>query len=363
MGINCGSLSKILKCAANDDTIKLTAQEDGDTLNIRVSDEAEDRVSEFSMKLMEIDADPLGIPQQDYNASVTMPSSEFSRVCKDIANFGDTVQIEVDKSKVQFSASGDIGTGRMQLKATTEIDALLAPRPKKEKEEPKAEDTPKAEGGTPKKEETATKEETQVKTEKGEGEKAKEPKEDEAAEKAKEDTATASPKAEPKEGDAKSDADGTAEPPAKRGRKEKSDEEKKADEEKKKAEKDKKAKEQADKKEEKKWQEEEEERRKKLLQAVRIQCKEPVQLQFALRYLTMFAKAQSVCEVVTMKLARDTPMMMEYGIEVPVNKSADAPAGNANDERMGTLSYYLAPKVGDGDDEEAAAGGGAADDE
>ena len=40
-----------------------------------------------------------------------------------------------------------------------------------------------------------------------------------------------------------------------------------------------------------------------------------------------------------MKLARETPMMMEFGIEVPVNKSADAPAGNADDERMGTLSY------------------------
>jgi len=292
---------------------------------------------------------------------VTMPSAEFSRICKDIANFGDTVTIDVNKSAVYFSAQGDIGTGKMQLKATTEIDALVAPKKKEE---------PKSEAASPKKEEQ-TKPEIKKEAESPE----KTMPESNVPEKAKKESESPEKSAEPKEegatvkteeadGETSKDKDeekkdGDAKPPAKRRR---TEEEKQAEKDKKEAEKKEKDQERLQKKADKEQEKEEEERRKKLLQAVRIKCEDPVQLQFALRYLTMFSKAQSVSDVVTMRLARDTPMIMEFPIELP-SKSADAPAGNADDERLGSLQYYLAPKVGDGDDEGEAPAAGAANDE
>eukprot|EP00662_Eupelagonemidae_sp_cell21_P044587 gene44588-684_t len=96
---------------------------------LRDAAEGEERVSEFQMKLIEIDSDSLGIPQQEYSASVQMPSAEFSRICKDIANFGDTVTIDVKKDGVSFAASGDIGTGRMLLKASRETDVAKQEKP------------------------------------------------------------------------------------------------------------------------------------------------------------------------------------------------------------------------------------------
>lgn len=53
-----------------------------------------------------------------------------------------------------------------------------------------------------------------------------------------------------------------------------------------------------------------------------------VTLSFALRYLNMFNKASSLCNYVKLMLACETPLVVEYEIE-----------------NMGSLKYYLAPKI------------------
>lgn len=50
----------------------------------------QEKVADFEMKLMDIDAEELGIPETEYEAMVTMPSSEFQRICRDLASIGDT---------------------------------------------------------------------------------------------------------------------------------------------------------------------------------------------------------------------------------------------------------------------------------
>lgn len=55
---------------------------------------------------------------------------------------------------------------------------------------------------------------------------------------------------------------------------------------------------------------------------------ERVCLSFALRYLNMFNKASTLCNYVKLMLATETPLVVEYEIE-----------------KLGTLKYYLAPKI------------------
>jgi hypothetical protein len=47
-------------------------------------------VSDFELKLMDIDSEHLGIPDTDYCATVTMPAGEYARICKDLSSIGDT---------------------------------------------------------------------------------------------------------------------------------------------------------------------------------------------------------------------------------------------------------------------------------
>ena len=70
------------------------------------------------MKLMDIDSDKLGIPDTEYDARVTMPASEFSRICRDLTQLGESVRIEVSKEGVRFASDGDSANGSVLLKQT-----------------------------------------------------------------------------------------------------------------------------------------------------------------------------------------------------------------------------------------------------
>src|SRR5262245_58252070 len=56
------------------------------------------------------------ILQTEYDATVTLPSAEFQRICRDLVNLSESVTIEVTKGSIKFSCQGDIGNGQVTLK-------------------------------------------------------------------------------------------------------------------------------------------------------------------------------------------------------------------------------------------------------
>jgi len=115
LGLNLTNLSKILKCSGSKDSLEICAE---DTENITFSfvNPQEDKCSTFKLKLFDIDGEHLGIPDTDYSCTVKMPSSEFSKICRDLTVLGDAVKISASKAGVQFEAKGDIGSGEMLFK-------------------------------------------------------------------------------------------------------------------------------------------------------------------------------------------------------------------------------------------------------
>ena len=85
LGINLGSLTKVLRCAQNDDVLTLKAQDTPDVVNLVFESTESDRISEYDIKLMDIDQEHLGIPETEYAATISMPSSEFQRICRDLS--------------------------------------------------------------------------------------------------------------------------------------------------------------------------------------------------------------------------------------------------------------------------------------
>lgn len=80
------------------------------------------RVTEFQVKLMDIESEHLGIPDTEYKCVVRMPSSEFQRIIRDLGFLDDTVSIGVSKNGVKFSVSGDVGSGSVTHKPSTGSD-------------------------------------------------------------------------------------------------------------------------------------------------------------------------------------------------------------------------------------------------
>ena len=77
-----------------------------------------DRIAEYDMKLMEIDADQLGIPETEYDARVTLSSAEFTRIVRDLSQLGESVRIEVSKEGVRFASEGEAANGNILLRQT-----------------------------------------------------------------------------------------------------------------------------------------------------------------------------------------------------------------------------------------------------
>lgn len=115
MGINMSSMAKILRCASNNDVITLKAEDNADLLELTFEAPEEKKFSQYELKLMDLDCEQLGIPDQEYSCSVTLPSQEFARICRDLSQIGECVVITCTKDGVQFSAKGDMGTGKVRL--------------------------------------------------------------------------------------------------------------------------------------------------------------------------------------------------------------------------------------------------------
>ncbi|XP_067620475.1 proliferating cell nuclear antigen [Eurosta solidaginis] len=122
MGMNLGSMAKILKCANNDDTVTIKAQDNADTVTFMFESQNQEKVSDYEMKLMNLDQEHLGIPETDYSCVVRMPAMEFARICRDLAQFSESVVICCTKEGVKFSASGDVGSANVKLAQTSTVD-------------------------------------------------------------------------------------------------------------------------------------------------------------------------------------------------------------------------------------------------
>lgn len=122
LGINLVNMAKILKCATNEDSITLKSEDQGDALQIALESEKKDKYSEFQLKLSNIETDNLGIPESEYSATISMSSSEFAKICKDLSQIGDAVTISASKGGVKFSANGEIGNGSVTVRQNQSAD-------------------------------------------------------------------------------------------------------------------------------------------------------------------------------------------------------------------------------------------------
>ncbi|KAH7163261.1 proliferating cell nuclear antigen [Dactylonectria estremocensis] len=122
LGVNLSSLTKVLRAAQNEDILTVKAEDGPDVLNLVFESSANDRTSEYDLKLMDIDQEHLGIPDTEYAATIEMPSAEFRRIVTDLAAMSESVQIEASKDGIKFMSNGDIGNGSVSLRGHTDVE-------------------------------------------------------------------------------------------------------------------------------------------------------------------------------------------------------------------------------------------------
>jgi len=116
LGMNVESLAKILKMCGPGDSLKIKWMSDADMVNFQCEAGGDDRISDFDLKLMQIESEHMEIPEQHYKVTAKLPSNEFQKICRDLKEFGETMQVKASKEGITFSVAGDVGAGNVMLK-------------------------------------------------------------------------------------------------------------------------------------------------------------------------------------------------------------------------------------------------------
>merc|ERR1712190_710588 len=116
LGMNVDSLGKILKMCGPSDSLKMKWQQDADIVSFQCESGDKDRISDLDLKLMQIESEHMEIPEQHYKVIAKLPSAEFQKICRDLKEFGETMQVKASKDGITFSVQGDAGGGNVMLK-------------------------------------------------------------------------------------------------------------------------------------------------------------------------------------------------------------------------------------------------------
>ena len=142
MGLDLRNLSRIMGMARTDDSMTIRKEKDGDVLNVVFKSPSEyeknrrnvlylmvyfffsggNRISDFELKLIDIEEEVLNVPTLDYDATIVMSTKDFRDTCVNFGEIGDTVRISATKGEVVFAVKGHIGGGETHMIVSNEND-------------------------------------------------------------------------------------------------------------------------------------------------------------------------------------------------------------------------------------------------
>jgi len=105
VGINLNNLLKCLKCMSNYDT--MTWAIDSDDINKLISERKERKT--FKLNLMDLEEEKYEVEPIDFPYSITLPSQDFHKYCKDMFSATEKIEIICTSNKVMFSGNGELG--------------------------------------------------------------------------------------------------------------------------------------------------------------------------------------------------------------------------------------------------------------
>jgi len=127
VGLNTKFISQVLNNADNLDLVTFEKLANSDYLRVKIQKAGSCSAFEVNCKLMEPNDGLDGKVRQVRELSdewLEMPSAEFARVVSDLKSWATEMRIESGPNGIQFSSSGDAGSGTVNFKARTEDGGL-----------------------------------------------------------------------------------------------------------------------------------------------------------------------------------------------------------------------------------------------
>lgn len=112
IGVNMLNLYRLIKTMSNNDTLSLYIDSDNiNKLGIRIENGEKNSVSNFKLNLLDLEDDDIEVPPTEFESVLTMPSSDFHKLCRDMYNIGIHIEIKsVSNENIMFSCKGDFAS-------------------------------------------------------------------------------------------------------------------------------------------------------------------------------------------------------------------------------------------------------------
>lgn len=108
IGINMLNLNKIIKTINNNDTLTLFMNVDEcNHLGIKIENNEKNTLRISKLSLLDLANDNMEIPPVSFNSVISLPSSDFQKICRDLHNLSEFVEVKNVNNQLIFSCKGD----------------------------------------------------------------------------------------------------------------------------------------------------------------------------------------------------------------------------------------------------------------
>lgn len=108
IGVNMLYMHKLIKTVHNNDMLTLFMEEnDINHLGIKIENSEKNTKSIFHLNLLDLDNPGISIDPTEFSSVITLPSNDFQKICRDMSNISEFVEIKNFQNQLIFSCKGD----------------------------------------------------------------------------------------------------------------------------------------------------------------------------------------------------------------------------------------------------------------
>ena len=107
LGVNMMNFFKLIKTMNNNDTLTLFLEKDNiNELGIRIENGDKNTITNYKLNLMDLNEETISVPPASFTSVITMPANDFQKICRDMNNLADSIEIKSIENQLLFSCKG-----------------------------------------------------------------------------------------------------------------------------------------------------------------------------------------------------------------------------------------------------------------
>ena len=111
IGVNMLNFFKLIRTLTNNDALTLYVDNvNTNILGIRIENGEKNSLTNYYLNLIEVDETIYQIPPAQFESIITMPSGEFNKICRDMINLSEIIEIKSVGSQLIFSCKGEFAS-------------------------------------------------------------------------------------------------------------------------------------------------------------------------------------------------------------------------------------------------------------